>query len=58
MYPILQYSLRSFLAYNSSPLKVLFTIERNVEDAIPPSLILRSLYDSSGTKSWNTFLIE
>ena len=38
--------------------KVPLTMERNVFDAVPPSFIGRSLYDSSGTSAGRTDLIE
>jgi len=50
---------RNFLHVSStSPSKVPFTIERKVFDAVPPSLISRSLYESSGTQAGSTDFME
>ncbi|MDB2648412.1 hypothetical protein N9Y38_02440 [Flavobacteriaceae bacterium] len=53
-----QYSNSCLLVSSTSPSKVPLTMERNVFDAVPPSFIGRSLYDSSGTSAGRTDLIE
>jgi len=38
--------------------KISLTIERKVLDAVPPSFMSRSLYESSGTSTGRTYFIE
>ena len=53
-----QYSNSCLLVFCASPSKVSLTIERKVLDAVPPSFMSRSLYESSGTSEGRTYFME